>query len=150
MVPPAFWILADTRIIRVLFKRSDFNPDKLPMPKWLVNWLQAILGSQCWCLMPSASSIRQHTSLRGVTRRHTSQQWSCATVPFQQGQASSGGQCQQPTGPSSKVCLQCNRGLCSCGAWCVFNHLCASCSHLEATVQHRGQCSIPMWAPPTG
>lgn len=32
-VPPAFWILADTRIMGVLFKRSDFNPDKLPAPK---------------------------------------------------------------------------------------------------------------------
>ena len=56
---------------------------KLPTPKWLVNWLQAILGSQ-WCLMLSASSVRQQTSLCGVTRLHTSQRWSCVTVPFTQ------------------------------------------------------------------
>ena len=61
-------------------------------------------------------------------------------TPMQR-QASSSRQRQQPTGPSSKeVCLQYNRGSCSYGSQCVFDHMCASCrkncpshDHIAAT-----------------
>lgn len=150
-VSPAMWMAANGRIMAELLQRGDLQQqDTLDYIAYTVkvgelacrySWASVLLYDQEYRALQAASGFRWGSDTPHLSTVSLREKATHGTQQQRQGNATTK---RRPVAASGKeICLQWNRGYCTFGSRCNFEHSCASCGQNHPSKDHHQGGSAP-------